>query len=52
MYMYMYMLCHTTDMYMYMICYVMMKPPFKASESAINVKHAPWFAGFNLEIFG
>ena len=29
---------------------VMMKSPFKASDSAINVKHAPWFAGFNLEI--
>ena len=23
--------------------YVMMKPPFKASDSAINVLSAPWF---------
>ena len=29
--------------YIYIYIYVMMKPPFKASDSAINVLSAPWF---------
>ena len=31
------------DAYIYTCIYVMMKPPFKTSDSAINVLHAPWF---------
>ena len=27
----------------YIYKYVMMKPPFKASDSFINVLHSPWF---------
>ena len=37
---------HTHNMYIYiyiLYIYVMMKSPFKASDSAINVLHAPWF---------
>ena len=29
--------------YIYICVCVMMKPPFKASDSAINVLRAPWF---------
>ena len=29
--------------YIYIYIYVMMKPPFKASDSAINVLSSPWF---------
>ena len=29
--------------YIYIYIHVMMKPPFKASDSAINVLSAPWF---------
>ena len=43
MYIYIYILYIHTRTHAHTHTYVMMKPPFKASDSAINVLHAPWF---------
>ena len=37
-----------TILYIIIVLYAMMKPPFKASDSAINVLHAPWFGMYTV----